>query len=281
MTSRGNHAPRRRVRRLTAAPAPEAATDGRQYDVLNRVLLEQNPSDGLWRLVNSGWAAEHLPELPALALEQDPIHRHKDVLAHTIKVTAQTPRRLRVRLAALFHDIGKPRTRSYAQGKVTFIGHESAGARMTKPRMLALGYSEEQAAEVAHLVAMSGRFRGYDQGWTDSAVRRYVREAGPLLEDLTALVRADCTSRHRHKVEALRSSIRRFQEHIARVARADEEAALRPEIDGAKVMTHLGIEPGPAVGRAMSFLLDLRRSDGLIGEDEVLRRLEAWWAVQT
>lgn len=272
---------RRRVRRLTDAPSRETTVEeSRQCDVLNRVLLEQNPSEGLRRLVKSGWAAEHLPELPALALEQDPIHRHKDVLAHTIKVTSQTPRRLRVRLAALFHDIGKPRTRSYAHGKVTFIGHEAVGARMTVPRMQALGYSDEHSAEVAHLVAMSGRFRGYDQGWTDSAVRRYVREAGPLLEDLIALVRADCTSRHQHKVEALRASVRRFQDHIARVTRADEEAALRPEIDGDRVMAHLGLEPGPVIGRAMRFLLELRRTEGMIGEVEVLRRLDAWWAAQ-
>ncbi len=245
-------------------------------NVLNRVLLDC-PTSGLADLVRSGWAERHLPELPALALEQDPIHRHKDVLAHTVKVTSQTPRRLRVRLAALFHDIGKPATRSYAAGKVTFHGHEDVGARMARSRMAALGYEKAMIEEVACLVAMSGRFKGYTADiWTDSAVRRYVREAGPLLRDLLDLVRSDCTSRIPRRVRDLHMSLARFEQHIERLAREDAEAAMRPEINGDQVMQHLGIQPGPEVGAALRFLLDLRRQEGMLGEAEAYRRLDAW-----
>ena len=139
-------------------------------DQLSAVLIEEDPSDGLWHLVDSGWAEEHLPELPALRLEQDPIHRHKDVLAHTVAVTSQSPSRLRVRLAALFHDVGKPRTRSYEHGGVTFRHHEAVGARMTRKRMPKLGYQDELTREVSQLVFLSGRFKGYTDGWSDSAV---------------------------------------------------------------------------------------------------------------
>jgi poly(A) polymerase len=139
---------------------------------LSAVLVDEDPRDGLWGLVDSGWADEHLPELPALRLEQDPIHRHKDVLSHTISVTAQSPARLRVRLAALFHDIGKPRTRSYEHGGVTFRHHEAVGARMTRARMTKLGFDDDLTAEVSRLVFLSGRFKGYADGWSDSALRR-------------------------------------------------------------------------------------------------------------
>ena len=249
-------------------------------DELNAVLLEEDPRDGLWELVESGWADECLPELPALALEQDPIHRHKDVLAHTIWVVMQSPTRLRVRLAALFHDIGKPLTRSYEGSKVTFLNHEAVGAKMTRSRMPEMGYSDELTAEVARLVRLSGRFKGYDTGWSDAAVRRYARDAGPLLGDLNDLVRSDCTSRRVERLQALHDSLDRFEVRVARLAREQAAKALRAELNGDEVMTHLGLEPGPDVGRAMKFLLELRRTDGELGAAEVRRRLDIWWTSQ-
>ncbi len=247
-------------------------------DELNSVLVVDDPRGGLWELVDSGWADEHLPELPALALEQDPIHRHKDVLAHTIAVVAQSPARLRVRLGALFHDIGKPLTRQIGPSGVTFRHHEAVGAKLTRRRMPEMGFSHELTEEVSRLVYLSGRFKGYDTGWTDAAVRRYARDAGPLLGDLNDMVRADCTSRNVKRVEALHDALDRFEVRIARLAREQAAADLRPELTGDEVMDHLGIEPGPEVGRAMKFLLELRRSDGDLGATEARRRLDAWWS---
>ncbi|WP_419944164.1 HDIG domain-containing metalloprotein [Candidatus Poriferisodalis sp.] len=247
-------------------------------DELNAVLVEEDPRDGLWELVESGWADECLPELSALELEQDPIHRHKDVLAHTIWVVMQSPARLRVRLAALFHDIGKPLTRSYEGSRVTFLNHEAVGAKMTRSRMPEMGYSDGLTAEVARLVHLSGRFKGYDTGWTDAAVRRYARDAGPLLGDLNDLVRSDCTSRRVERLQALHDSLDRFEVRVARLAREQAARALRPEMNGDEIMAHLGLAPGPDVGRAMKFLLELRRTEGELGDAETRRRLDTWWA---
>ncbi|MEC7827308.1 MAG: HDIG domain-containing metalloprotein [Actinomycetota bacterium] len=255
-------------------------TDTNPSDQLNAVLVEEDPTEGLWHLVDSGWADEHLPELPALRLEQDPIHRHKDVLTHTIAVTSQSPSRLRVRLAALFHDVGKPRTRSYEHGGVTFRHHEAVGARMTRKRMPKLGYQEDLTADVAQLVFLSGRFKGYTDGWSDSAVRRYARDGGALLGDLNDLVRSDCTSRNPRRVAALHEALNDLEQRIAELAREEAVKAERPEVDGDRVIAHLGIEPGPVVGRALTFLLDLKRSEGDLGETAVLERLDIWWAEQ-
>ena len=255
-------------------------TDTNPSDQLNAVLVEEDPTEGLWHLVDSGWADEHLPELPALRLEQDPIHRHKDVLPHTIAVTSQSPSRLRVRLAALFHDVGKPRTRSYEHGGVTFRHHEAVGARMTRKRMPKLGYQEDLVADVAQLVFLSGRFKGYTDGWSDSAVRRYARDGGALLGDLNDLVRSDCTSRNPRRVAALHEALNDLEQRIAELAREEAIKAERPEVDGDRVIAHLGIEPGPVVGRALRFLLELKRSEGDLGETAVLERLDVWWAEQ-
>ncbi|MFL3019927.1 MAG: HDIG domain-containing metalloprotein [Candidatus Poriferisodalaceae bacterium] len=255
-------------------------TDTNPSAQLNAVLVEEDPTEGLWHLVDSGWADEHLPELPALRLEQDPIHRHKDVLTHTIAVTSQSPPRLRVRLAALFHDVGKPRTRSYEHGGVTFRHHEAVGARMTRKRMPKLGYQEDLTTDVAQLVFLSGRFKGYTDGWSDSAVRRYARDGGALLGDLNDLVRSDCTSRNPRRVTALHEALNDLERRIAELAREEAIKAERPEVDGDRVIAHLGIEPGPVVGRALRFLLELKRSEGDLGEAAVLERLDAWWAEQ-
>ena len=252
--------------------------DTNPADLLSEVLVAENPTDGLWGLVDSGWAETYLPELPALRLEQDPIHRHKDVLSHTISVTSQSPARLRVRLAALFHDVGKPRTRSYEHGGVTFRHHEAVGSRMTRKRMPKLGFDEELTREVARLVFLSGRFKGYADGWSDSAVRRYARDGGPLLGDLNDLVRSDCTSRNPRRVAALHEALNDLEKRIANLAREEARKAERPEIDGGAVIAHLGIEPGPEVGRALRFLLELKRTEGAQGEQAVLERLDVWWA---
>ena len=255
-------------------------TDANPSEQLNAVLTEEDPTEGLWQLVDSGWADEHLPELPALRLEQDPIHRHKDVLTHTIVVTSQSPSRLRVRLAALFHDVGKPRTRSYEHGGVTFRHHEAVGARMTRKRMPKLGYQKDMTSDVAQLVFLSGRFKGYTDGWSDSAVRRYARDGGSLLGDLNDLVRSDCTSRNPRRVAALHEALDDLERRIAELAREEAIKAERPEVDGDRVIAHLGIEPGPVVGQALRFLLELKRSEGDLGETAVLDRLDAWWLDQ-
>lgn len=247
---------------------------------LNAVLTEEDPTEGLWQLVDCGWADEYLPELPALRLEQDPIHRHKDVLTHTIVVTSQSPPRLRVRLAALFHDVGKPRTRSYEHGGVTFRHHEAVGARMTRKRMPKLGYQKDMTSDVSQLVFLSGRFKGYTEGWNDSAVRRYARDGGALLGDLNDLVRSDCTSRNPRRVAALHGALDDLERRIAELAREEAVKAERPEIDGDRVIAHLGIEPGPVVGQALKFLLELKRAEGDLGESVVLQRLDNWWLEQ-
>lgn len=221
---------------------------------------------------------ELVPELPALRMEQDPIHRHKDVLAHTLAVVDKTSSDLVLRLAALFHDIGKPRTRSFEHGGVTFRHHEAVGARMTRKRLRAMGYPESVVDDVAELVRLSGRFKGYADGWSDSAVRRYARNAGPLLGTLNELVRCDCTTRNRAKEAGLHRDIDDLERRIKELAEEDRRAAERPGIDGVAVMKHLGLTPGPEVGEALSHLLAIKRTEGDLGRDELLRRLDAWWA---
>ena len=172
-------------------------------DELDRIVMVPVPSVALWFVVRTGLADEFLPELPALALEQDPIHRHKDVLAHTLAVVDKTSPDRMLRLAALFHDVGKPKTRAFADGGVTFHHHEVVGARMTRKRMQALRYPNEEVEVVTELVNLHLRFHTYRLGWTDRAVRRYVRDAGPLLDRLNELTRCDCTTRNANKARAL------------------------------------------------------------------------------
>jgi poly(A) polymerase len=245
---------------------------------LDQVLLVEDPTDGLWALVDSGRADQIVPELPALALEQDPIHRHKDVLSHTIAVTAKSPARLRVRLAALFHDVGKPATRRFGPDGVTFRHHEVVGSKMTRKRLRALEYDQQTVDDVTELVRLSGRFKGYTDGWSDSAVRRYARDAGHLLGDLNALVRSDCTTRNRSKVAALHAAIDQMEERIKTLAEADRRAAERPLLDGDDVMAHLGIPPGRDVGEAVRYLLDEKRAGRTPDRDAAVARLDAWWA---
>jgi len=247
-------------------------------ETLNEILLADDVSASLWAEIDSGRIEELVPELLALRMEQDPIHRHKDVLSHTVAVVAKTPPDLTVRLAALFHDIAKPQTRSFEHGGVTFRHHEVVGARVTKRRMAVIGYDEDTIEAVSELVRMSGRFKGYSEGWSDTAVRRYARDAGPLLGRLNALIRSDCTTRNRAKADALQEAIDDLEHRIAALAEEDRRAAERPQIDGAQVMGHLGIGPGPEVGKVMAWLLELRRGEGELPEAELLARLERFHA---
>jgi poly(A) polymerase len=250
-------------------------------DELDKLLVVEDPSPGLWFLVDTGLAEEFLPELTAMRLEQDPIHRHKDVLAHTIAVVANTsPDRL-LRLAALFHDVGKPKTRSYGPHGVQFHHHEVVGARMTQERMTALRYPNEDVESVTHLVRLHLRFHTYRMGWTDAAVRRFVRDAGDQLDRLVELTRCDCTTRNQRKAEALARRMDELEARIVELEAQEELKALRPDLDGRQVMEHLGVAPGPLVGEALAMLLELRLDEGPLGEDEAYRRLDDWWESRT
>lgn len=257
----------------------------RVRDELDKIVVLEKPSIALWFVVETGLAQEFLPELPALALEQDPIHRHKDVLAHTLAVVDKTsagspaPDRL-LRLAALFHDVGKPRTRAFENGGVTFHHHEVVGARMTRQRMEALRYPGDDVDTVVTLVELHLRFHTYRLGWSDKAVRRYARDAGPLLDRLNELTRCDCTTRNAAKAQALARRMDELERRIAELREKESLEAIRPDLDGTQVMARLGIPPGPLVGEALGFLLELRLDEGPLGEDEATRRLDEWWATK-
>ncbi|NND75223.1 MAG: CCA tRNA nucleotidyltransferase [Ilumatobacter sp.] len=269
----------------------------RLRDELDKLIVVDRPSPGLWFLLETGLADQFLPELPAMRLEHDPIHRHKDVLTHTLAVVENVrppaehpaivagerpPFDFRLtRLAALFHDVGKPRTRGYVEGKgTTFHHHDAVGARMTRKRMTALRYSNGDVAAVTELVALHLRFHTYSMGWSDSAVRRYVRDAGPLLRELNVLTRCDCTTRNAKKAARLSRRMDELEARIDELAEAEELAALRPELDGNEVMVHLDLGPGRDVGRALDFLMEIRLEEGLIGDDAIRQRLDAWWSEQ-
>ena len=254
----------------------ELGVDARRQ-ILIDVLSGPDPTDELWVLCDSGQAKEVVPELSALQLEQDPIHRHKDVLAHTIAVTAKTSPDLTIRLAALFHDVGKPTTRSFDHGGVTFRHHEAVGAKIARARLRELGFDRQMVKDVTELVRLSGRFKGYADGWSDSAVRRYARDAGHLLGYLNELVRCDCTTRNRAKADRLQRQIDELEARIVKLAREDRKAAERPQIDGAAVMAHLGIGGGPDVGAALAFLLEVKRAEGELPIDDLHARLDQWW----
>lgn len=246
-------------------------------DELDKLLVVDDPTLGLWFIVDTGLSREFIPELSALRLEQDPIHHHKDVLTHTIAVVANTQPERIIRLAALFHDVGKPKTRSFGPDGVSFHHHEVVGARMTRERMKALRYSNEDVEAVSQLVYLHLRFHTYQMGWTDSAVRRFVRDAGPLLDELIELTRCDCTTRNERKARALSRRMDELEGRIAQLREKEELAAIRPELDGTAVMNRLGIGPGRQVGEALAFLLDLRLEEGELGIEEVGRRLDSWW----
>ena len=255
-------------------------------DEFNKLVLGRAPSLTLRLATEVGLAGEFFPELPRLRLEQDPIHRHKDVFAHTLAVLdnaialeTEGPD-LILRLAAIFHDIGKPRTREITPEGVTFHHHEVVGAEMTEYRMRALRYPGAVIAQVRQLVYLHLRLHSYKLGWTDKAVRRYVRDAGALLGTLNTLVRSDCTTRNERKAAQLSARIDELEERIRDLAAREELMALRPALDGRQVMEHLGVKPGPVVGKALAFLMEIRLDEGEIPPEEAYRRLDEWWAGQ-
>jgi poly(A) polymerase len=249
----------------------------RVRDEIERLIVGDHVETALWGFVESGLAEEVIPELPALAVEQDPVHRHKDVLAHTIAVVGKCPPDRIVRLAALFHDVGKPATREFDQEGVSFHHHEVVGARMTRGRMKELRFSNEDVESVADLVYLHMRPHTFKMGWTDRAVRRYVRDAGPLLDRLNVLVRCDVTTANPKRARAIQRGIDDLEERITDLAQREELASIRPPIDGHHVMARLGIAPGPLVGEAMDMLLEYRLDEGPYSEEEAYRLLDEWW----
>lgn len=260
---------------------------------LTRLLGTDDPVRGIRVLVETGLIEEFLPEVSALRLEVDEHHHHKDVYEHSLTVLTQAiehehARRpgadpdIPLRLAALLHDIGKPRTRKLEKGgAVTFHHHDVVGARMARKRLQALRFDGDTIASVSKLIELHLRFFGYSEGaWTDSAVRRYVRDAGDELERLHILTRADVTTRNRRKAMRLATAYDDIEERIAALREQEELEAMRPELDGNRIQEILGIRPGPQVGAAYRFLLDLRLDEGVLGEEEAERRLRAWWAEQ-
>ena len=269
----------------------EIVSAERIRDELAKLLMGAFPRRGLEVLVETGLAAYVVPELPALQLELDEHHRHKDVYQHSLTVmeqaidleTSHEPASepdLVLRLAALLHDVGKPKTRKFeADGGVSFHHHEVVGARIVKKRLTALRFPNEVIDEVSKLTELHLRFHGYGTGeWTDSAVRRYVRDAGDQLVRLHKLTRADCTTRNRKRAEALQSAYDGLEERIAVLAEQEELAAIRPDLDGHRIMEILDVKPGRDVGAAYDFLLELRLDRGPLGEEEAERELRAWWA---
>ncbi|WP_327310840.1 CCA tRNA nucleotidyltransferase [Streptomyces sp. NBC_01243] len=266
----------------------EIVSAERVREELNKLLLSTHPRKGLALLVDTGLAQQVLPELPALHLESDEHHRHKDVYEHSLTVLEQAidleqnGPDLVLRLAALLHDIGKPRTRRFEKdGRVSFHHHEVVGAKMVKKRMTELKYSNDMVKDVSKLVELHLRFHGYGDGeWTDSAVRRYVRDAGPLLERLHKLTRSDCTTRNKRKAAALSRTYDGLEERIAQLQEQEELDAIRPDLDGNEIMKTLGVGPGPVIGKAYAFLLELRLEHGPMGHDAAVEKLKEWWAAQ-
>jgi poly(A) polymerase len=258
----------------------------RVRDELTKLVCAADPRAGLALLVDTGLADHVLPELPKLRLEIDEHHRHKDVYEHSLIVLEQAiaqeegtdgPDAI-LRLAALLHDIGKPKTRAFEPGgRVSFHHHEVVGAKMTKARLSALRFPKDVVADVSRLVELHLRFHGYGTGeWTDSAVRRYVRDAGHLLPRLHKLTRADCTTRNKRKAAQLSRTYDELEARIARLQAQEELDAIRPELDGNEIQQILGIKPGPLVGKAYKFLLELRLDQGPIGHDAAKQALLAW-----
>jgi poly(A) polymerase len=272
-----------RTAATTMADQIETVSRERIRDELDRLICGPHPRRGMDLLCETGLADHFLPEVPALHMERDPIHHHKDVYAHTMAVVEGCPRHDRIlRLAALFHDIGKPDTREFhSDGRVTFYHHEVVGARMTRARMRELKYPKTDVEAVSHLVYLHLRFHGYSENeWSDSAVRRYVRDAGDdtQLARLNRLTRADVTTQNKDKARRLAAAMDDLEARIERLRGEEELAQIRPALDGNEIMAYLGMEPGPLVGEARQMLLEARLEQGPMTVDEAYRLLDAWAA---
>lgn len=246
-------------------------------DELDKLLVLPNPLPGLEFLTKAGLFEHFLPEVPALALEQDPIHRHKDVLSHTFAVVAKSSPERILRLSALLHDIGKPKTRQVGSEGVSFHFHDVVGAKMARKRMSELKYANDDIDDVCRLIELHLRFHTYGAGWSDSAVRRYVRDAGHLYDRLNELTMCDATTRNTRKLEIFRSRMEELEARVSLLREQEEMDSIRPEFDGNEVMEILGINPSKVVGEAMEFLLEIRLEEGMIGRDELTKRLLNWW----
>ncbi len=267
----------------------EIISSERIQQELTKLMLGKHPRKGLTALVDSGLAAIVLPELPALKLEVDEHHHHKDVYEHTLTVVEQAIDYEKdyglepdfvLRFAALMHDCGKPKTRKLEPaGGVSFHQHDLVGARITKKRMQALKFDNDTIKSVSRLVELHLRFFGYgEQAWTDSAVRRYVRDADDLLIRLHALTRADVTTRNKRKAERLSFAYDDLEARIAKLREQEELDALRPDLSGEEIMQILDLKPGPEVGKARNFLMELRLEEGPLGAEEAKSRLLQWWS---
>ncbi|MBB2987235.1 CCA tRNA nucleotidyltransferase [Terracoccus luteus] len=287
-------APEVRAAMTERAGTLEMISAERIRDELSKLLLAPAPRAGLTLLVDTGLADVFVPELPALRLEVDEHHRHKDVYEHSLIVLEQAidlegpadgpPESvpgpdLVLRLAALLHDIGKPATRRFEPaGGVSFHHHELVGAKLARKRLRELRYDKETVKAVARLVELHLRFHGYGEGqWTDSAVRRYVTDAGPLLPRLHRLTRSDCTTRNVRKAQRLSRAYDDLEVRIDRLQQEEELAAVRPELNGNEIAEALGIKPGPVLGEAYTYLLSVRLDDGPIGKDAARAKLVDWW----
>ena len=257
-------------------------------DEFSKIVMSDNPRAGITILVDTGLCEKFLPEIPKLRLEIDEHHHHKDVYEHTLTVVEQSIAleerlsgpNLVSRLAALMHDVGKPKTRALiAGGGVSFHHHEVVGARMTKERLKKLRFDHDVVEAVSQLVFLHLRFHGYGDGaWTDSAVRRYVRDAGDLLTHLHVLTRADCTTRNRKKAEDLATHYDGLENRIAQLMEQEELLKIRPDLDGHAIMELLGVPAGPVVGKAYDFLLELRLEHGPLGQERAEKELRQWWS---
>ena len=275
------------------APKIEQISAERVRDELSRLLQTDHPRAGIDALVQSGLATFVLPELAALREETDEHGRHKDIYEHSLTVLDQAialekerwgdeSADVVMRLAALLHDIGKPKTKKVEAGQVTFYHHDVVGAKLAKKRLTALRFDQDTVNRVARLIELHLRFFGYsDQAWSDSAVRRYVRDGGAELEHLHILTRADVTTRNQKKAARLQGAYDELEERIAVLREQEELDSMRPELDGEEIMAALNLRPGPSVGKAYRFLLDLRLDEGIVGKEEATARLLAWWSDQS
>ena len=262
----------------------------RVRDEFIKIIMSDNPRLGISLLVECGLADIFLPEIPKLKLEIDEHHHHKDVYEHSLTVLEQAialearlgAANLTLRLAALLHDIGKPKTKALiAGGGVSFHHHEVVGAKMTKERLRTLRFDNHIVKDVGQLVFLHLRFHGYGSGeWTDSAVRRYVRDAGELLDHLHLLTRADCTTRNQKKAQLLANTYDQLEQRIKELMQQEELNKIRPDLTGEQIMQILNIKPSPMVGKAYDFLLELRLENGPIGEDKAKEALLTWWKEQ-
>ena len=284
-------APEVRAAMTEQAGRLEIVSAERVTSELTKLMLTPDPAAGVDLLVQTGVADEVLPEVSRLRMEADEHHRHKDVYEHSLTVLRQAialeplyglDGDLVVRLAALLHDIGKPKTRSLLpDGRVAFHLHEVKGAQLTKRRLTALRFPNDVVRDVSRLVELHLRFHGYGEGeWTDSAVRRYVRDAGPLLSRLHVLTRADCTTRNRAKAARLARAYDGLERRITELSEQEELARIRPELDGDDIMRILAVPPGPVVGQARDFLLELRIAEGELGRERVTQELLGWAAAR-